>query len=121
MAMDLAAAGAKVVAGAGGGTSPSDALTQSVSLAPNSDTPLGYQRLAALGTAQSLTVPTGALWAIIRVEAEDVRWRDDGTAPSSTIGMPLAAGETMVYRAALAAIQFIQQTSGAILNVVYYK
>lgn len=85
-------------------------------------TPLGYQQIStALATAQSLTVPTGANVAYIVAEAVDVRWRDDGVAPTSSVGMVLPAGASLTYAASLAAIQFIETAAGSILNVSYYE
>ena len=69
----------------------------------------------------TLTVPSGALYAQVVVEVAAVRWRDDGTAPTSAVGMPIAAGGALTYRGNLSAIQFIGQTAGATVNVSYYK
>jgi len=49
-----------------------------------------------------------------------VRWRDDGVAPTASIGMPLAAGVTLQYDGDLTQIQFIQYGGTAELNVTYY-
>lgn len=85
-------------------------------------TPLGYQQITtALATAQSLTVPAGANVAYIVAEAVDVRWRDDGVAPTASVGMVLPAGASLTYAASLAAIQFIETAAGSILNVSYYE
>lgn len=118
-AMDLAAAGSKVVMGRGGGTGPSDPFVQYTD--SPSAVPLGYQQIALGSGAASLTVPAGAIYALIAVETEAVRWRDDGTPPTASIGMPVAAGELMTYRGALSAIQFIGQGAGAVLDVSYYQ
>lgn len=83
-------------------------------------TPLGYQQITGLGTAKALTVPSGATLAVISVEGGSVRYRDDGTDPTTTIGMPLPeAGIT--YTGSLAAIKFIQAAGTAVLNVLYYR
>lgn len=89
---------------------------------------LGYQQITTLTSAVSLDVPvrdkTGSLTkpaiAIITPYGADVRWRDDGTAPTASIGMPLANGVTLQYDGDLSAIQFIQIGSGAQLNISYY-
>lgn len=120
-AINLASAGDKYIATDGSGLSPDDPGIQVVALQPVPDIPLGYQQLTGLSGARTLSLPTGALWAIIVPEGASVRWRDDGTVPSASIGMPLDAGATMVYRGALAAIQFIEQSASATLNVAYYK
>ena len=86
-------------------------------------TPLGYNQITSLSTAVGLgTVPTGAVIALISAEAQGVRWRDDGTAPTATVGMPMAAGQEFQYTVVdFTKIKFIQQISGAILNVAWFK
>jgi hypothetical protein len=59
--------------------------------------------------------------AIITPETQGVRWRDDGTAPTASVGMPLAAGVTLQYDGDLTQIQFIEQAASAKLNVTYYS
>jgi len=90
---------------------------------------LGYQQITSTSSAVNLTVPTKdpvsglnvkANFALITPETQAVRWRDDGTAPTTTVGMPLAAGVTLQYDGDLSKIQFIAQTAGAIVNVSYY-
>lgn len=84
--------------------------------------PLGYQQIVLAGST-ALTVPVGTAFANVTPEAGDVRWRDDGTAPTASVGYPLAAGAELQYTgtpAALAALRFIGQTAGAVLNVCYY-
>lgn len=83
--------------------------------------PLGYQQITGMSGATLLTVPATARVAEIVVEAQGIRYRDDGTAPTSTVGIPVAAGVSFQYSGNLSGIQFIQQTSGAILNVSYYR
>jgi hypothetical protein len=78
-------------------------------------TRLGYQQITSLTAAASLTVPSVDLnglsckpaIAIIVPEGASVRWRDDDTDPSSTVGMPLAAGVTLQYDGDLTKIRFI--------------
>lgn len=84
-------------------------------------TPLGYEQVTSISSAKSLTVPTGATMAVITAEVQAIRYRDDGTAPSSSVGMPLAVGTALVYQGTLSAVQVIEQTSGAKVNVLYYK
>lgn len=93
------------------------------SSAPYAATPLGFQQITSLSSSTALTIPTGATFATVTVEAQGIRYRDDGTAPTGTVGMPLAAGQSQTFSGAaeLAALRFILQTSGAILDVSYYK
>lgn len=83
--------------------------------------PLGYQQITALSAATALTVPTGANFAVIIAETQAVRFRDDGTAPTATVGMALAVAQEFEYAGNLSAIRFIEQTASAKLNVSYYK
>jgi len=60
---------------------------------------LGYQQITDLSASVGLTLPTQPVSptvALIVPLTQDVRWRDDGVAPTATVGMPLAAGETLV-------------------------
>ena len=90
---------------------------------------LGYQQITSLSSATGLTVPTidpvtganvKANFALITAEAQALRWRDDGTAPTSTVGMPLAVGVTLQYDGDLSKIRFIEQVGGGIVNISYY-
>jgi len=91
-------------------------------------TRLGYQQITSLSSATGLTVPAKDVnglsckpsLAMITPETQAVRWRDDGVAPTASVGMPLAAGVTLQYDGDLANIQFIEQTAGAKLNITYY-
>jgi hypothetical protein len=58
--------------------------------------------------------------ALIVAETQAVRWRDDGTAPTASVGMPLAVGTSLSYDGDLKAVRFIEQTASAKLNVSYY-
>jgi len=83
--------------------------------------PLGYQQITSIAAATALTVPAGTSLVLISPEAQAVRWRDDGVNPTATIGYPLAVGSELAYSAAnIAALRFIEQVGGGILNVVYY-
>ena len=81
---------------------------------------LGYQQITSLGSSTALTVPVGATMALIVADTQAVRWRDDGTAPTASVGMPLAVGVSLSYDGDLKAVRFIQQASSATLNVSYY-
>lgn len=86
--------------------------------------PLGYQQLtsAELAEATLLTIPAGANLAVISVEGAGVRWRDDGTMPTASVGMPIAEGAApFVYSGTLSAIAFIAQSGSPLVNVSYYR
>jgi hypothetical protein len=88
----------------------------------------GYQQITTLTSATGLTVPTVTpeglngkpVFALIVAEGAPVRWRDDSTAPTATVGMPLAIGVPLQYDGDLSKIRFIQQSASGILNVSYY-
>jgi len=89
---------------------------------------MGYQQITSLSSAASLTVPTqdkqGNLkqptFALIIAETQNVRWRDDGVAPTASVGMVLTAGVPLQYDGDLTNIKFIEQTASAKLNISYY-
>jgi hypothetical protein len=81
---------------------------------------LGYQQLTSLSASTGLTVPSGATLALIVPETQNVRWRDDGTAPTASVGMPIFVGASLSYDGDLNRIRFIQQAASATLNVSYY-
>lgn len=83
--------------------------------------PNGYEQLTSLSSATGLTPPAGARFALIQCETANVRFRDDGTAPTTTVGMLLVAGAApWLYSGNLAAIKFIQVAAGAVLDVTFY-
>jgi hypothetical protein len=87
--------------------------------------PCGYQQLTSISSAKKLTIPAscGGLTTFARISVEDqaVRYRDDGVAPTASVGMPMSVGASMDYEGTISAIQFIEQTSGGIVNISYYR
>lgn len=89
---------------------------------------LGYQQITSLAASTALTVPNQnseglqqqPRMAVIIAETQGVRWRDDGVAPTASVGMPLAPGVALIYDGDLTKIRFIQQAASATLNVSYY-
>jgi hypothetical protein len=104
-----------------------------VAMGPYVAQPLGYQQLTTtqLASAIGLTRPgDNAVFAVITVEGaastDGVRWRDDATPPTGTVGMPIAAGATLtsapfVYSGDLTAIQFITSGGSPKVNISYYR
>jgi hypothetical protein len=84
------------------------------------DRPLGYQQITSLSAATALTVPAGAMVALISCAAQPVRWRDDGTNPTAGVGYPLAVGAELEYTGLLTAIKFIETAASATIDVAYY-
>ena len=88
-------------------------------------TPMGYQQLTLTTGAQGLTVPTSANYAILTLETDSARYRDDGVSPTSTVGMPLIAGQSMNLEDPMVISNFKIITDSTapltpVLNISYY-
>ncbi len=85
--------------------------------------PLGYQQLTAaqLASAVGLTPPAGATIAVLNPETAGVRWRDDFTSPTATVGMLIAMDDFYEYWGNLSAIKFIAAIGSPLLNISYYR
>lgn len=86
---------------------------------------LGYQQITNVSAAVGLTPPSGSTQAIIIAETQAVRWRDDGTNPTATVGMLMAPAtatvlQGMKYDGNLSAIKFIEVTPSASLSISYW-
>jgi len=87
----------------------------------------GYCQLTSLSSAVSVStcsggIPTGSDLMVICAETQGIRYRDDGVAPTSSVGMPIAAGSCFQYSgSSLSAVQVIEQTASAKLNILFYK
>jgi hypothetical protein len=91
---------------------------------------MGYQQIVGAVASTALTIPqvdpvTGLrsmpVQAVIICEGAGIRWRDDTTAPTASVGMPIAVGTTFVYDGDLTRLRIIQQAATATINVAYYK
>ena len=90
--------------------------------------PLGYQQLTLdSSTAQALTLPTaipGYTANFCVIDNQDasvaVRWRDDGTDPTTALGNRIPAGGQFQYAGDLAKIKFIGESATPKLNVSVY-
>lgn len=87
---------------------------------PYSYRPLGYQQITSLSAATLLAPPAGATMALINVSGAAIRYRDDGVAPTSSLGMPVGTNEQFQYSGDLTGVEFIQQGSSATLDILYY-
>lgn len=97
------------------------------------DKPLGHAQAAAgaidtatfistltFGSAGAAGIPSGTQLLLLQPATQSIRWRDDGVAPTTTVGYPLAAGAELRYTGATGRLQVISATPGAVLNVVAY-
>lgn len=92
---------------------------------PANNVPLGYCQLsvtaAVLVSTCSGGIPSGATFAQVVTETAAIRWRDDGTAPTTTVGNPLAVAAVLTYAGLLASLQVIAQTGTAVVNIEFYR
>jgi hypothetical protein len=78
---------------------------------------IGFQQLATLTASTGLTVPVGARCAYIQCEAQAVRMRGDGTAPTAAIGLRLTTtAAPFFYQGDLASLRFIEEVAGGKIN-----
>jgi len=82
--------------------------------------PKGHEQLTSIESPAALSPPSGARLALIQATGENIRWRDDGTDPTSATGIQLEAGNDFWYVGNLASIRLIEESSGAAVNVAYY-
>ena len=82
---------------------------------------LKVEQITALSSAAALTPHAAATICIIQAESQNIRWRDDGTNPTSSVGMLLTAGTDMTFIGDMAAFRAIEVTASAKLNVAYYS
>lgn len=95
---------------------------------PSPAPPLGVVTLSvgATATGFSTSLPAGSQFAVISIETETVRYRDDGTNPTATVGvlLPLTVtlGEPWVYSspAGLSKITFIATTATSTITAAFY-
>ena len=61
--------------------------------------------------------------AYLQAETADIRWRDDGGAPTTAIGNIVVhgAGGQQFYAGTLAALQFIALSGSPLLDVAFYR
>jgi hypothetical protein len=85
---------------------------------------VSFQQIAVLSSAQALTVPAGARAADVQAEGQVVRYRLDGTSPTTAIGQRLIVTDKptrITLEGGLLNAKFIEETAGAKLNVHYYS
>lgn len=85
--------------------------------------PLGYVQLTSLAASTPLSphVPANTRLAIIQAEGANVRWLDTIGTPTPTFGMILYDTQDIVYVGNPSDLKFIQTSSGAKLNITFYK
>lgn len=87
-----------------------------------------HETLAVSTTAVSLTVPTptprSVTRAYIKVYDAAIRWRDDGTAPTASVGHREAAGDAFFLDGVTNLTNFKairKDSTNAELNIIYFR
>lgn len=93
--------------------------------------PMAFEQITVSNTAVGFTAATigtsssfnQAIVAVITVETNAIRFRDDGPDPTSTVGMPAGVlSQTIICgRQALLNAKFIRATADALISVSYYR
>lgn len=92
--------------------------------------PLGYCQLSAAQLAAAIGlaacaggIPSGTTMAFLQAETANVRYRDDGVAPTAAVGNIIffGAGGSVFYAGTLTRLQFILATGSPLLNVAFYR
>ena len=87
--------------------------------------PIDYQALTVSTSVVSLTIPAGANACVITAETASVRYRSDGTDPTSTTGAIFFQNASAAFKglALMKALEFIRistASSDATLHINYY-
>jgi len=81
--------------------------------------PVAYIQLDGLSVAKGIRVEGRT--AVIQALNQNVRYRDDGTDPTPNTGMRIHAGETIPYLGDIRKVKFIEEDTGAELNITTYE
>lgn len=81
--------------------------------------------VATTSSSASLTsggIPFGATMAFLQAETADIRYRDDGAAPTASIGNIVVHGTgALFYTGTLTSLQFILLSGSPLLNIAFYR
>lgn len=85
--------------------------------------PFTFEQITSLSSATGLDTTKAINAKAVRIYAEgqNVRVRADGTDPTTSVGEVIAAGSYQEYAGGLTAIKIIEVTSGAKVDVHYFR
>ncbi len=95
-----------------------------ISTVPDASVPTGYQQITNLTASTVVTPAAGSTYCNVVATGAAVMERDDGVAPTASVGFPLAIGQSATFRLSATGFsnwRFIQQAATATLNVACYK
>lgn len=87
---------------------------------------LGQGQLTSLGSAVAVStvsggIPAGTQKVLLEPEAQNVRYRDDGTDPTSGVGILMVANTVYEFDVAqIPRMKVIETTGSAKLNISFY-
>ena len=73
----------------------------------------GLERITSLNTVKSLTVPSGAIFALIQPLTQAVWLTNDGSTPSATNGIQIAVGTILEYDADLEKVRLLEAAASS--------
>lgn len=83
-------------------------------------TPVGFQLIEGATDLISLAPPATARLATIHVAGGNVRYRDDGPAPTDSVGIQVEDGERFDYQGDLSALKMMPESDPVDVSVSYY-
>jgi hypothetical protein len=93
-------------------------------------TPLGYCQLSVTSAVQTSAcsggIPAGAVYALICNEGIAARWRDDGAAPTASVGNILGTGTATApicsaFYTMFSTLEWIAESGTSTLDITFYK
>lgn len=83
---------------------------------------LGYHQITSLSSAVAFTtIPAGSDTVLVQPETQNVRYRDDATDPTASVGITLVVPTIYEFTVAqFARMKFIEVAASAKLNVAFY-
>jgi hypothetical protein len=93
--------------------------------------PMAFEQITVSNTSVGFTAATigtssafnQAIVAVVTVETNAIRFRDDGVDPTAAVGMPAGVlSQTIICgRQAVLQARFIRATADALISVAYYR
>lgn len=83
---------------------------------------LGDEQITSLAASTALTVPSGARYAWMQADVQNIRIRLTGADPTTSVGMLLNKDSDGFWcTSKLSLVRVIEATAGAVLNVTYLR
>lgn len=96
-------------------------MANNVTSIPGHLVPNGYSQITSVAAAVGISPPDNSVVAFIQPESQNVRWRDDGTNPTASVGNRLFADDILIYTGDMTTLKIIQEAASAKLNITFYR